>query len=75
MIGLLQDAPPDWAEGPDVDLSGFASLLADAREAAMASKDFAEVDRIKSALIDAGVEVRMSKSGVSAARAIWRASA
>ena len=30
----------------------------------MASKDFAEVDRLKAGLIAAGVEVRMSKAGV-----------
>lgn len=34
------------------------------RETAMQTKDFSEVDRLKSALINAGVEVRMSKSGV-----------
>ena len=31
----------------------------------METKDFAEVDRLKSALLAAGVEVRMSKEGVS----------
>ena len=30
----------------------------------METKDFSEVDRLKTALIDAGVEVRMSKAGV-----------
>ncbi|MBL9046559.1 MAG: cysteine--tRNA ligase [Tabrizicola sp.] len=34
------------------------------RTAAMASKDFSAVDALKSALIAAGVEVRMSKAGV-----------
>jgi len=34
------------------------------RTAAMASKDFSAVDALKSALIAAGVEVRMSKDGV-----------
>lgn len=34
------------------------------RETALASKNFAPVDALKSALIAAGVEVRMSKSGV-----------
>lgn len=38
--------------------------LADAREKAMETKDFSEVDRLKSGLLDAGVEVRMSKAGV-----------
>ena len=31
---------------------------------AMESKDFSEVDRLKSAFVDAGLEVRMSKTGV-----------
>ncbi|WP_309666452.1 cysteine--tRNA ligase [Tabrizicola sp.] len=35
-----------------------------ARTAALASKDFSAVDALKSALIAAGVEVRMSKKGV-----------
>ena len=30
----------------------------------MESKDFSEVDRMKAALLEAGVEVRMSKAGV-----------
>ncbi|WP_424970327.1 cysteine--tRNA ligase [Dinoroseobacter sp. S76] len=64
VMGLLTDAMGAWADAPDVDLSGFATRLASAREAAMASKDFAEVDRLKTALIAAGVEVRMSKAGV-----------
>jgi cysteinyl-tRNA synthetase len=38
--------------------------LATLRTSAMASKDFSEVDVLKSALIAAGVEVRMSKAGV-----------
>jgi len=62
MLGLLTDELGDWARG--VDLSAYEALLAGAREAAMASKDFSEVDRIKSALMAAGVEVRMSKAGV-----------
>ncbi len=41
-----------------------ASKLNAARTSAMASKDFTVVDTLKSALIAAGVEVRMSKSGV-----------
>jgi cysteinyl-tRNA synthetase len=45
-------------------LSSLADKLNDLRIAAMQSKDFSQVDRLKSALLDAGVEVRMSKSGV-----------
>ncbi len=40
------------------------SLFSNARQNAMKTKDFSEVDRIKAILIDAGVEVRMSKEAV-----------
>ncbi|GAB1379575.1 cysteine--tRNA ligase [Pararhodobacter aggregans] len=62
LLGFLLPGMGDWAEG--VDLSALAAKLADLRTAAMASKDFAPVDALKSALIAAGVEVRMSKAGV-----------
>jgi cysteinyl-tRNA synthetase len=45
-------------------LHQFASKLEAVRTTAMASKDFSAVDALKSALTAAGVEVRMSKSGV-----------
>lgn len=64
MLGLLDAAMGDWAKGADVDLSAYADALSAAREAAMATKDFAEVDRLKTTLTEAGVEVRMSKAGV-----------
>ena len=64
MLGLLEDGMGAWAEVALVDLSTYAEQLATARETAMATKNFADVDRIKAALIAAGVEVRMSKAGV-----------
>lgn len=64
LVGLIGSQVPDWAVAQGVDLSAFEALLSNARNAAMASKNFAEVDRIKSALLDAGVEVQMSKEGV-----------
>ncbi|MEL7403687.1 MAG: cysteine--tRNA ligase [Pseudomonadota bacterium] len=45
-------------------LSALADRFTQIRLDAMQSKDFSEVDRLKSALIAAGVEVRMSKDGV-----------
>jgi cysteinyl-tRNA synthetase len=45
-------------------LVDLQNRLAFVRTAAMASKDFTAVDALKSALIAAGVEVRMSKAGV-----------
>ncbi|MCV6596436.1 MAG: cysteine--tRNA ligase [Mangrovicoccus sp.] len=67
LLGLLGAALPQWVAAPEVDLSGFAEQLGALREAAMQSKDFSEVDRLKSALIEAGVEVKMSKQGVELA--------
>ena len=64
LMGLWDGTVPAWAVSDDVDLSAFADRLASAREAAMASKDFSAVDAMKAALIEAGVEVRMSKQGV-----------
>jgi len=63
-LGLMADGVPDWAARPVADLSALETRLAQARAAAMQSKDFSEVDRLKAALVAAGVEVRMSKDGV-----------
>ncbi|WP_163850715.1 cysteine--tRNA ligase [Pseudooceanicola aestuarii] len=64
MMGLLAEGLGDWAQAPDVDLSALEGRLLAARRTAMETKDFTEVDRLKSALTDAGVEVRMSRNGV-----------
>ncbi|WP_412073812.1 cysteine--tRNA ligase [Tritonibacter mobilis] len=45
-------------------LLSLKAKLVDARNSAMETKDFAEVDRLKSAYTEAGLEVRMSKTGV-----------
>ncbi|WP_417741460.1 cysteine--tRNA ligase [Salipiger sp.] len=63
LLGLLTPEMGAWAE-VSVDLSALADRLAAVRAAAMESKDFSEVDRMKAALVEAGVEVRMSKAGV-----------
>ncbi|MCT4558890.1 MAG: cysteine--tRNA ligase [Pelagimonas sp.] len=63
MLGLLRDELGGW-DSIAVDLSSYADALAAARATAMETKDFSDVDRMKTALIDAGVEVRMSKAGV-----------
>jgi cysteinyl-tRNA synthetase len=64
LLGLMGDRPPSWATAPDIDLSEYQAILAEAREVAMQTKDFSKVDQIKSRLLNAGVEVRMSKDGV-----------
>ena len=63
LMGLLGKDMGDWAAA--VDLSGYEERLFSEREKAMESKDFSEVDRLKSAYQQAGLEVRISKTGVS----------
>ncbi|WP_416368331.1 cysteine--tRNA ligase [Tritonibacter mobilis] len=64
ILGLLQAGLGDWAAAPSVDLSAHEARLFKARQAAMETKDFSEVDRLKAAYTEAGLEVRMSKTGV-----------
>jgi cysteinyl-tRNA synthetase len=63
LLGLLEDGMGDWTS-PKADLSAHAARLSDLRATAMTTKDFAPVDAMKAALTAAGVEVRMSKTGV-----------
>ena len=56
-----------WPEAPALEiklLDLFSEQLEEARRKAMKNNDFSEVDRLRAMLIDAGVEVRMSKEGV-----------
>ncbi|MBO9466045.1 cysteine--tRNA ligase [Tropicibacter sp. R15_0] len=62
-LGLLTEELGGW-DTVSVDLSDLAEKLAVVRAMAMETKDFSAVDQMKSALIEAGVEVRMSKAGV-----------
>ena len=69
LLGLLEDDAKmgSWVFDGAVDqlvLDPWAEKLAKLRVAAMETKDFSAVDALKSALMDAGVEVRMSKAGV-----------
>ncbi len=64
LLGLLQPGMGDWAGVGEDRLEALADRLAAARAEAMQTKDFSEVDRLKAALVAAGVEVRMSKQGV-----------
>jgi cysteinyl-tRNA synthetase len=73
-LGFLSDvwrqstadqAPENTDQSAPVNqLAPYADKLNDLRLTAMQSKDFSAVDHLKSALLTAGVEVRMSKSGV-----------
>ena len=74
-LGLLQPELGDWAAQDQamVDLITvsvkdamieLAEKMTDLRAKAMENKDFSGVDGLKAALTEAGVEVRMSKTGV-----------
>ena len=70
LMGLLTTELGGWeqvfpADGADVaHLQQIAEYFAAMREKAMETKDFSAVDQMKAALIDAGIDVRMSKAGV-----------
>ena len=64
-LGLMGEGVPDWAQMPEgAGLVEWADHLHAARMQAMDNKDFSEVDRLKAAMVEAGIEVRMSKEGV-----------
>jgi len=64
MLGLLTEELGSWAAAAGPDLSTLAERMNTLRAEAKASKDFSAVDTLKQRLIDAGVEVRMSATGV-----------
>ena len=61
-LGVLGADQGAWAAS--VDLSPWAAQLAQLRQKAIATKDFAAVDALKAVLVAAGVDVRMSKAGI-----------
>ena len=65
LVGLLLPDMGQWTVAPD--LNPYAYRLSDLRRTAIASKNFEQVDAMKTALLEAGVEVRMSKDGVTLA--------
>ncbi|UWP96764.1 cysteine--tRNA ligase [Aliiroseovarius crassostreae] len=57
-----------FGDGQGAEIEVLVELQAhftSVRQSAMESKDFSEVDALKAALLEAGVEVRMSKEGVT----------
>jgi cysteinyl-tRNA synthetase len=73
-LGLMPDPERQkfrqaWLElssgsGPSPELAEYAQQLDHSWKLAKATKDFSAVDAMRSALVAAGVEVRMSKAGV-----------
>ena len=71
VMGLLTDEMGGWepdtalAAGDRAQLDALEAKMAAMRAEAMESKDFSALDGLKAQLIGAGVEVQMSKAGVS----------
>ncbi|MFE3838175.1 cysteine--tRNA ligase [Pseudogemmobacter sonorensis] len=63
LLGLLLDDMGGWT-GAGVDLTALVARFETLRAQAKAARDFSALDAYKAALAAAGVEVRMSKSGV-----------
>ncbi|MEX0310776.1 MAG: cysteine--tRNA ligase [Tateyamaria sp.] len=63
-LGLMDSEAPEWAVQKGFDFMNYVGALKASRRSAMETKDFAEVDRLKSGLLAAGVEVRMTKDSV-----------
>ena len=63
LLGLLGEDMGQWTAA--VDLSVYEERLFAEREKAMQTKDFSEVDRLKNAYQQAGLEIRMSKTEVT----------
>ncbi len=61
-LGLLQENMGAWAA--EVDLHYWKEKLFSLHKVALDTKDFGEVDRLKDSLIAAGLDVRISKTGV-----------
>jgi len=68
LLGLLQQSESEWRARIKTDeLKPWRERLILARQNAIETKDFSEVDRLKVMLVDAGVEVRMNKDGIELA--------
>jgi cysteinyl-tRNA synthetase len=67
LLGLLTDELAGWESRPGVSLDALEEKLTKVRERAMQTKDFTELDRMKSILVDAGVSVQMGKVAIGLA--------
>lgn len=64
LLGLLSDEHGAWFTKLKRDFTSYENMFLQVRKAALKTKDFTQVDLLKSQLIDAGVEVKITKDGV-----------
>ena len=61
-LGILSEELSGWCA--DVDMSSLEGLFTDLRKRAIESKNFENIDELRSKLTDAGVDVQIGKSNV-----------
>ena len=62
-LGILTEELSGWCA--DVDMSSLEGLFTDLRKRAIESKNFANIDELRSKLTNAGVDVQIGKSNVA----------
>ena len=62
-LGILTQELSDWCA--DVDMSSLEGLFTDLRKRAIESKNFENIDELRSKLTNAGVDVQIGKSNVA----------
>ena len=62
-LGILTEELSDWCA--DVDMSSLEGLFTDLRKRAIESKNFENIDELRSKLTNAGVDVQIGKSNVA----------
>ena len=62
-LGILTEELSGWCE--DVDMSSLEGLFTDLRKRAIESKNFENIDELRSKLTNAGVDVQIGKSNVA----------
>ena len=62
-LGILTQEMSDWCA--DVDMSSLEEFLADLRKRAIESKNFENIDELRSKLTNEGVDVQIGKSNVA----------
>ena len=62
-LGILTDELSSWCA--DVDMSSLEGLFTDLRKRAIESKNFENIDELRSKLTNAGVDVQIGKSNVA----------
>ena len=62
-LGILTEELSDWCA--DVDMSSLEGLFTDLRKRAIESKNYENIDELRSKLTNAGVDVQIGKSNVA----------